>query len=91
MKQRIHVWIYGLVKGISFRSNIKQQADKLGVKGFVRNTDKNVEAIFEGDKEKVAEILEFCKKGPSYARVDKIETKEETYNSDFKEFKIFNF
>ncbi|MBI5148834.1 acylphosphatase [Candidatus Pacearchaeota archaeon] len=91
MKQRMHVWIYGIVKGVSFRANVKEWADRFGLKGFVRNTEKNVEAIFEGDKEKVVEMLEFCRKGPSFARVDRIEIKEETYQAEFKEFKILHF
>jgi acylphosphatase len=39
----------------------------------VRNLpDGNVEAVFEGGKDKVEEMIEWCKKGPSGARVDDV-------------------
>ena len=91
MKKRLHVWIYGSVKGVIFRASVKERADRLGLKGFARNNEDNVEAVFEGDKEAVEEILEFCKKGPKWAKVDRVETKEETYMGEFKEFRILYF
>lgn len=90
MKQRVHAWIYGIVKGVFFRQHIKEKADSLGIKGFVRNTDSNVEVVFEGEREKIDEMLKFCKTGPSYAKVKEVKTKEETYSGEFKEFKVLH-
>jgi len=64
MKKRFHVWIYGLVKGVFFRAGIKSMADKLNIKGFVRNTDDGVEAVFEGNSQDIEKMIEFCRKGP---------------------------
>jgi acylphosphatase len=91
MKKRVHVWIYGKVKNVFFRGNIKDKADSLGLKGFVRNNEDNVEAVFEGDNKKIEEMLVYCKEGPKYAQVEKIETKDETYSAEFKDFQILHF
>jgi acylphosphatase len=91
MKKRIHVWIYGVVKGVFFRAQTKEEADKLGLNGCVRNTAEGVEAVFEGDAEALKKILEFCKKGPPYSKVDKVVSKEENYTGEFKDFKILYF
>ena len=90
MKQRVHAWIYGIVKGVFFRQTVKDKADNLGLKGFVRNVEDSVEAVFEGEKEKIAEMIEFCKVGPSYAKVKEVKTKEETYSGEFKEFRVLH-
>lgn len=91
MKKRLHVWIYGVVKGVFFRAQTKEEADKLGLKGFVRNTPEGVEAVFEGDTEKLREMLQFLKQGPKYSKVDKVESKEENYTGEFKDFRIVHF
>jgi len=91
MKKRLHVWIYGKVKNVFFRAGIKEKADELGVKGFVRNNEDNVEAVFEADKEKIEEMIQFCKTGPKYSQVERIKEKEETYDAAFKDFRILYF
>jgi len=57
--------------------------------GWVRNTnDDRVEAIFEGEKENVEKIVEFCKRGPPYADVTKVEVAWEDYVGEFDGFRI---
>ncbi len=86
--RRIHVLIYGLVQGVFFRDNTKKLADTLGIKGFVRNVNNHVEAVFEGQDESIDEILKFCRKGPVGSVVKNIEVHEENYKNEFKDFKI---
>ncbi len=89
MKTRVHVWVSGIVQGVFFRANTKDLALKLGVNGWVRNLpDGRVEAVFEGEEEKVKEMIEFCKKGPPGSRVDEIDVKEEEYKGEFNSFEI---
>ena len=89
MKTRVHVWVSGIVQGVFFRANTKDLALRLGVNGWVRNLpDGRVEAVFEGEEEKVKEIIEFCKKGPPGSRVDEIDVKEEEYKGEFNSFEI---
>jgi acylphosphatase len=86
--KRIHVFIYGLVKGVFFRSNIRKRAYSLDINGYVKNTDKGVEAVFEGKEDDIKKIIEFCKIGPKGARVDKLDIINEEYKNEFKEFKV---
>lgn len=86
--KRVHVLIYGLVQGVFFRSNIKKRAYSLGIKGYVKNIDKGVEAVFEGKENEINRIIEFCKIGPPGAKVDKVEIIDEEYKNEFKEFKV---
>ena len=85
---RAHVLIFGRVQGVFFRANTLEKAVSLGLKGWVRNVHRGeVEAVFEGDEGKTKEMIEWCKKGPPSARVDKIETKFYEYKGEFEDFK----
>jgi len=86
---RAHVYISGIVQGVFFRANTLRVAKKLGLKGFVRNLpDGRVEAVFEGDEEAVKKAIEWCRRGPPLARVDKVEVIWEKPKGDFKDFHI---
>jgi len=70
------VRVYGRVQGVFFRATMKEVADELGVDGWVRNMpDGSVEALISGDEEKVAKVLEWCRRGPEMAKVEKVEVK----------------
>jgi len=57
--------------------------------GWVRNLpDSRVEAVFEGEKEAVEQLIEFCKRGPRGARVSNIEVQWEEYKGEFKGFRV---
>lgn len=87
--KRIHVVISGRVQGIFFRHNTKKIADKLNIKGWVKNNwDGTVEAVFEGENDSVDKIVNWCHKGPIGAKVEKVDIKEEKYKGEFKEFSI---
>jgi acylphosphatase len=76
MTSRCHVFIQGRVQGVFFRLATLNEARKRGVVGWVRNLhDGRVEAIFEGTRDDVEALLTFCKRGPRYARVEKIESR----------------
>ncbi|MFX0162680.1 MAG: acylphosphatase [Candidatus Hodarchaeota archaeon] len=86
---RAHVIVSGLVQGVFFRANTRDRAKKLGVKGWVKNrSDGKVEALFEGEEEAVKAMIEFCKKGPPSAIVEKVEVKWEKYGGEYKDFSI---
>lgn len=76
--QRSHVLIYGFVQGVGFRFAVQRAADSRGVNGWVRNRpDGAVEAVFEGDPEDVAALVEFCRRGPRGAGVERVDVEEE--------------
>lgn len=86
---RIHVFISGRVQGVRYRETCRKKAEEIGVYGWVRNLqDGRVEAVFEGGKEKVCELVEWARKGPFFARVDALETAEEECKDEFKSFEI---
>lgn len=89
MKSSVHVFISGRVQGVWFRANTKQKAEMLGLTGWVRNTDDGrVEAIFEGEENNVDEMIKWCYKGPSLAKVMKVDVKKQNAINEFDCFSI---
>ncbi|MBS3098483.1 acylphosphatase [Candidatus Woesearchaeota archaeon] len=87
--KRLHIIVSGRVQGVFFRHNTNIVANKLGLKGYVRNTgDGNVEVIAEGPEDKLRELVEFCKKGPLGARVDNVKLSYEEPKNEFDCFSI---
>jgi acylphosphatase len=90
MKKAVRIYIQGTVQGLFFRQFIKDNAERNDVKGFVRNLeDGRVEVFMEGNQEEVNKMIELCKKGPKYSRIENTEVKDERVQ-DFKEFKILH-
>lgn len=86
---RAHVVVHGLVQGVWFRQSTKDEAARLGIFGWVRNLrDGTVEAVFEGEKKKVEEIVGWCHRGPSGANVTKVDIKWGKYIGEFNRFDI---
>lgn len=57
--------------------------------GWVRNlSNGRVEALFEGDKKSIEEMILWCHKGPPAARVTDVSVEWEPYRGDFKDFRI---
>lgn len=72
--KRAHVIVRGWVQGVFFRSEMRDRALSLGLSGWVRNNpDWTVEAVVEGEDERVDSLLSWCRRGPSGARVEAIE------------------
>lgn len=89
MKVRAHVFVSGRVQGVFFRSETRHRAKRRDVAGWVRNTsDRRVEAVFEGEREDVEKLIDFCRKGPSSARVTTVDIQWEGYTGEFKDFEI---
>ena len=88
--KRIKILINGMVTGVFFRKFICDHATSLGLSGYVRNTeDGGVEAVFEGDEDKINKMIEICKKGPKYSQIKNMQIKPETFQG-FKDFKVLH-
>ena len=88
-KERVHATISGRVQGVAFRDSTRQEAEKLGLTGWVRNTEEgSVEAMFEGDSGAVNQMVEWCKSGPSSADVEDVSTERETPSGDLSGFEV---
>jgi acylphosphatase len=89
MNARAHVLVSGYVHGVFFRSETRREARKQCLTGWVWNLpDGRVEALFEGEENAVKRLVEFCKRGPSGARVTKVEISWEHYEGEFNSFEI---
>ncbi len=86
---RLHIVIEGRVQGVFFRASTIEESCKLGLTGWVRNCpDGRVEAVFEGDMDKIDRIIEWCKKGPPGAVVRNVETMWEQATGEYDSFSI---
>ena len=84
MDVRAHIWIYGEVQGVFFRRTAKLKAEELGLVGWVRNRpDGGVEAVAQGPKTSVNKLIVWCKKGPPFAKVEKVEVEWRKNLEDF--------
>ncbi|AHF80903.1 acylphosphatase [Thermococcus paralvinellae] len=85
---RAHLRIYGRVQGVGFRWSMQREARKLGVHGWVRNLpDGSVEAVIEGERERVEALIGWAHQGPPFARVTRVEIKWEDPKGE-KGFKV---
>jgi acylphosphatase len=75
---RRRVVVHGRVQGVGFRYSLAQAAWTRGVAGWARNReDGTLEAVLEGEPEAVESLVRFSQKGPSAAKVDRLEVFEE--------------
>ena len=73
--QTIRLLIRGRVQGVGFRDALQQQAERLGVTGWVRNrADGAVEALAQGSGEAVAALQDWARRGPRAAHVEQLES-----------------
>jgi acylphosphatase len=70
--------IHGHVQGVFFRDSVRRLALQQGVAGWARNNwDGTVEAVFEGEADAVERLVDFCRRGPRGAHVERIDVAEE--------------
>ncbi len=72
-RTRAHVFVTGRVQGVYFRATTRDRARDQGVDGWVRNLDDGrVEAVFEGPRDDVESMVEFCHEGSPAAQVESV-------------------
>ena len=68
---RRRVVVHGHVQGVFFRETTRRRAQSAGIAGWIANRlDGTVEAVFEGDRDAVERLVDYCREGPRGARVD---------------------
>jgi len=87
---RAHVIIHGKVQGVFFRAETQRAAEHIGgLAGWVKNRPEGtVEAVFEGDKKLVNQIIEWCHKGSPHSHVDKVDVEWESLMNEFSSFDV---
>ena len=89
MKIRARVIVTGFVQGVNFRHYTRQAALRNNVYGWVMNLpDGSVEGCFEGEELDVNALIDWCRTGPDWARVDHLAVRKEEYRGEFDGFDI---
>ena len=88
-KNRAHLLISGRVQGVWYRGSTKQQADDLGLTGWVRNCPSGqVEVVVEGADAAIDKLISWCRTGPSMARVTDVRIDFDDYCGEFVGFRV---
>lgn len=71
----VEVEVSGMVQGVGFRYSCQVQANRLRVRGWVRNNDfeGTVTGHFEGEPDAVQQLVDWCRQGPPSARVHTVD------------------
>lgn len=88
-ESRAHLLIRGRVQGVFYRAETARRAEELGLTGWVRNRrDGVVEAVAEGERSQVEELIAWCRKGPALARVSDVAVEWLSATGEFSGFGI---
>jgi acylphosphatase len=89
--KQLQVIVRGRVQGVYFRASTQREARRLGLVGWVKNrNDGSVEIVAEGEEVAIRELYGWAQKGPSAARVDRVETRWRSYTGDHADFRIID-
>ena len=85
----LHITIFGQVQAVGFRSWMKEQAEKRGLFGWVRNaSDGSVESFIQGEDESLNDLLAVSWEGPDLADVEDVLTQDTKVDESFNSFDI---
>jgi len=92
MKGGAKIIVNGTVQGVFFRQFVKEHADNLGLKGFVRNlTSGDLEVVVEGEKERIERLANLIKKGTQHSQIRSVQIEEKKWTGELADFKILRF
>ena len=87
----LNIRVTGRVQGVFFRATAMDKALQLAISGFVRNeADGSVYIEAEGNPKNMESFLEWCRTGPQFSKVEKIEIAESP-NCNYSKFEIKRF
>ncbi|KMY66824.1 acylphosphatase [Desulfocarbo indianensis] len=86
---RAELIIHGRVQGVFFRASTRDEAERLGLKGWVKNLPlMRVEAVLQGPEDRVKQAIQWCQQGPPGAKVTRVEVKWDAPRGDLTGFQI---
>lgn len=89
MKEMRLIRIHGKVQGVGYRFFATRIARRLGLKGYIQNLrDGSVEAVVEGEPDKINEWIEELREGPRYAEVSKIDQERRDFQGKYGDFDV---
>jgi acylphosphatase len=89
MEKRLTASVYGRVQGVFFRDTTRREARQRNITGWVRNEmDGTVRVVAEGPEEALRELEQYLHRGPSAARVERVETEWDEASGAFSGFNV---
>jgi acylphosphatase len=89
MKEEMHIIISGRVQGVFFRDYARRKAEKLGIKGRVRNLDDGtVEIVAQGEEASLLRFLEEIKRGSLPSKVERVNVERREPKEVFESFEM---
>jgi acylphosphatase len=89
--KQVRLRIKGRVQGVFFRESAKEEALRLGLCGWVRNTwDGDVEAIVQGAPAEVDEFVSWCHQGPPHALVESVKVDQSDAIEQLETFRVIH-
>ena len=86
---RAHLLIQGRVQGVGFRANARRMANRLNLRGWVRNMrNGDVEILVEGPEVEVDRLIAWCHRGPTSAYVSKVNVEKTEATNKFDGFAV---
>lgn len=87
--KQVQLFVRGRVQGVFFRASAQREAKRLGLTGWVRNRpDSSVEILAEGEEDQLKELIAWANRGPSAARVERVDVRWRSFSGDFFDFRI---
>jgi acylphosphatase len=87
--KQVHLFVRGRVQGVYFRASAQREAKRLGLTGWVKNKpDGSVEILAEGEEDTLKELIGWSNRGPSAARVERVDVRWRSFVGDFFDFRI---
>ena len=86
---RAHVRVFGRVQGVGFRYLTAEEARRRRLVGWVRNLDSgSVEAVFQGSRIAIEDMLRWCNEGPPGAYVREVRVSWDEPHEELAAFQI---
>ena len=84
---RAHLVIEGRVQEVGYRANTRRMANKLNLRGWVRNLrNGDVELLVEGPEVEVQKLIVWCHRGPTSAYVSNVKVEKSEASGEFDSF-----
>ena len=87
--KQLQLTVKGRVQGVYFRASTQREARRLGLTGWVKNrADGGVEILAEGEEDEIKDLIAWANKGPSAARVERVDVRWRSFTGDYPDFRI---
>lgn len=87
--KQVQLFVRGRVQGVYFRAAAQREARRLGLTGWVKNRpDGAVELLAEGEEDGLKDLIAWANRGPSAARVERVDVRWRSFSGDHPDFRI---